>query len=138
MEKKTRERKVPTAWDTKQEEYWSIQSRTGWSIEYPTEAQAAKAEDFLANLNWKTELLADDIFEDVSITLVSGHLKYPIEEVTVGCGNTPLGFVDSEFKDITGDFKALEIQYSTSEESYTSILVLTEEQQKQLLDFLNG
>lgn len=137
MEKRTRERKVATAWETKIEEYWAVQTRSGWSAEYPTEAQAIKAEDFLANLNWKTELLTDDNHEDVSINLVSGHLKYPIEEVTANYSVSPLGFGGYEFKGVIGDFKALEVQYSTPEDSYTSLIVLDEKQQKQLLDFLN-
>lgn len=28
MEKKTRENKIPTAWDTKIEEYWTVRSRS--------------------------------------------------------------------------------------------------------------
>lgn len=29
MEKKTRENKIPTAWDTKIEEYWTVKSKSG-------------------------------------------------------------------------------------------------------------
>lgn len=46
-------------------------------------------------------------------------------------------FLDDELKDVVGDFKALELVDNNRDHSYDALIVLNEDNQNQLIEFLN-
>lgn len=138
MEKKTRERKVATAWETTTEEYWETRNLDGWTISFETEEEAQRAEELIQDLNLqKVELETGSNCGDVEVYLVTGFLKYPIETLKPEFGHQIINY-SWQLRGLTGPFKGLELEYfdSGTEERMTDFILLDEQTCTQLLNFV--
>lgn len=136
MEKKTREKKIPTGYETIQEDYWEIRNASGYPISYETEETAKKAEEFLKQLNWTRECIPGQT-GGVDICLVKGYLMCPPEELA-GEYDVPIVEDAWALKGMTGEFKTLEVTYYDYDVPNTEVVVLDEIIKEQLLNFINN
>jgi hypothetical protein len=143
MEKKTRIQKTAVKWEEKSVDYWTVQNPSGFPLEYETEEQAKKAEEFLKELNWIVTPITEA--PDYSLYAVDAFFKYPMKDIRSKWGVNLLGWeivLGEEIEELQGSIKLLKVctHFDDGEEirELTHFIHIDDEAKKELIKFLNG